>query len=40
MHESLYDSFVEKAVAIVQDYKLGNPLDEGTTLGPMARPSA
>jgi acyl-CoA reductase-like NAD-dependent aldehyde dehydrogenase len=36
VHESLYDSFVEKAVAIVQGYKLGNPLDEGTTLGPMA----
>ena len=32
----LYDDFVEKAVAIVNDYKLGNPLDEETTLGPMA----
>lgn len=34
--ESLYDAFVEKAVAIVKGYKLGNPLDEATTLGPMA----
>jgi len=34
--ESLYDAFVEKAVAIVSGYKLGNPLDEETTLGPMA----
>ncbi len=34
--ESLYDAFVEKAVAIVQNYKLGNPLDPDTTLGPMA----
>ncbi len=34
--ESLYDAFVEKAVAIVSGYKLGNPLDEATTLGPMA----
>ena len=34
--ESLYDSFVEKAVAIVSAYKLGNPMDEATTLGPMA----
>lgn len=34
--DSLYDAFVEKAVAIVSDYKLGNPLDEATTLGPMA----
>ena len=34
--ESLYDAFVEKAVAIVSGYKLGNPLDAATTLGPMA----
>jgi len=33
---SLYDAFIEKAVAIVSGYKLGNPLDEATTLGPMA----
>ncbi|MEX3008205.1 aldehyde dehydrogenase family protein [Hoeflea sp. TYP-13] len=33
---SLYDAFVEKAVAIVSGYKLGNPLEEATTLGPMA----
>ena len=36
VHESLFDAFVEKAVAIVNGYKLGNPLDEKTTLGPMA----
>lgn len=36
VHESLYDAFVEKAVAIVSGYKLGNPLEEATTLGPMA----
>lgn len=34
--ESLFDEFVDKAVSIVQAYKLGNPLDESTTLGPMA----
>lgn len=34
--ESLFDVFVEKAVAIVSNYKLGNPLDPETTLGPMA----
>jgi len=34
--DSLYDAFVEKAVAIVEGYKLGNPLDPETTLGPMA----
>ncbi|SHL81479.1 Acyl-CoA reductase [Roseovarius litoreus] len=36
VHESLYDAFVEKAVGIVKGYKLGNPLDPETTLGPMA----
>lgn len=34
--ESLYDAFVKKAVAIVKGYKLGNPLDKETTMGPMA----
>ncbi|WP_133486863.1 aldehyde dehydrogenase family protein [Aliiroseovarius marinus] len=36
VHESLYDDFVAKAVQIVKGYKLGNPLDPETTLGPMA----
>lgn len=36
VHESLFDDFVKKAVAIVQGYRLGNPLDPETTLGPMA----
>ncbi|WP_370738324.1 aldehyde dehydrogenase family protein [Roseovarius gaetbuli] len=36
VHESLFDAFVEKAVAIVQGYRLGNPLDPETTIGPMA----
>ncbi len=34
--ESLFDAFVTKAVKIVNGYKLGNPLDPETTLGPMA----
>lgn len=34
--EKLYPAFVEKAVAIVSAYKLGNPLEAETTLGPMA----
>ncbi|WP_027256336.1 aldehyde dehydrogenase family protein [Leisingera aquimarina] len=36
VHESLYDAFLEKAIAIVKGYKLGNPLDTETTIGPMA----
>ncbi len=37
VHESLFDAFVEKSVALVSGYKLGNPLDPETTLGPMAQ---
>jgi acyl-CoA reductase-like NAD-dependent aldehyde dehydrogenase len=36
VHESRYDAFVEGAVDLVGKYVLGNPLDEATTLGPMA----
>jgi acyl-CoA reductase-like NAD-dependent aldehyde dehydrogenase len=36
VHESLFDAFVEKAVKIVSGYKLGNPLVNDTTMGPMA----
>ncbi|WP_305967778.1 MULTISPECIES: aldehyde dehydrogenase family protein [unclassified Mameliella] len=36
VHASLYDSFLEKALAVVRGYKLGNPLDSETTIGPMA----
>jgi acyl-CoA reductase-like NAD-dependent aldehyde dehydrogenase len=32
----LFEDFVEKAVAIVSAYRLGNPLEQETTLGPMA----
>ncbi|WP_323781233.1 aldehyde dehydrogenase family protein [Thalassovita sp.] len=35
--ESLFDAFVEKAVKIVEGYKLGDPMDPETTLGPMAQ---
>lgn len=36
VHETLFDEFIEKATSIVQGYRLGNPLDAETTLGPMA----
>jgi acyl-CoA reductase-like NAD-dependent aldehyde dehydrogenase len=35
VHESLYEQFVEGAVAAVKNYKLGNPLQGDITLGPM-----
>ena len=40
VHESLHDSFVEKAVALVNQYKLGRSDDPETTLGPVVRTSA
>ncbi|SLN28845.1 Betaine aldehyde dehydrogenase [Roseovarius litorisediminis] len=36
VHESLFDAFVDKAVAIVNGYKLGNPMAPETSIGPMA----
>jgi acyl-CoA reductase-like NAD-dependent aldehyde dehydrogenase len=36
VHETLFGAFVEKSKALVETYRLGNPLDDTTTLGPMA----
>lgn len=36
VHESLYEAFVARATALVSTYRLGNPLEPETTLGPMA----
>jgi acyl-CoA reductase-like NAD-dependent aldehyde dehydrogenase len=40
VHRARYDAFVEAALALVQDYRLGSPLAPETTLGPMVRASA
>ncbi len=40
VHDKLYDEFVERYVELVKQYKLGNPLDPETTLGPLVRTSA
>nr|CAG8550490.1 1280_t:CDS:10 [Entrophospora candida] len=40
VHEQIYDSFLEKFVALTKQYKLGNPLETDTTLGPMVRAKA
>lgn len=40
VHRDLYDAFVEGAVALTRQYKLGNPLDPQTTLGPLVRARA
>ena len=36
-HESVYDRFVDGFVALARQYVLDDPLDEKTTLGPMAQ---
>jgi acyl-CoA reductase-like NAD-dependent aldehyde dehydrogenase len=37
---AVYDRFVEGFVALTKQYKLGDPLDPATTLGPMVRAAA
>jgi len=36
VHEALYDRFVEAYAELMRRYVLGNPLEQETTLGPMA----
>jgi acyl-CoA reductase-like NAD-dependent aldehyde dehydrogenase len=40
VHEAVYDDFVEAAVAAINAYTLGSPVDPATTLGPMVRAKA
>jgi len=40
VHRSLYKKFIDRASGILKQYQLGNPLDEKTTLGPLARREA
>ena len=40
VHEALYDAFVEQAVALVKQYRLGRSDDPETTLGPLVRAEA
>jgi len=40
VHQDIYRPFVEGFIALTRKYRLGNPLDPGTTLGPMVRASA
>jgi acyl-CoA reductase-like NAD-dependent aldehyde dehydrogenase len=39
VHRSLYDRFVEAALVQMRAYKLGDPEDPGTTMGPIAQPT-
>jgi acyl-CoA reductase-like NAD-dependent aldehyde dehydrogenase len=40
VHESLYSRFVDGFVELTKAYKLGNPTEKSTNLGPMVRASA
>jgi acyl-CoA reductase-like NAD-dependent aldehyde dehydrogenase len=40
VHGDVYDDFVEGYVELTRGYRLGNPLDPATTLGPMVREDA
>jgi acyl-CoA reductase-like NAD-dependent aldehyde dehydrogenase len=40
VHRDVYDQFIEGFVELTKQYKLGNPLDPATTLGPMVRTDA
>lgn len=40
VHESVYDTFVEGVVTLVSSYRLGNPMDPDTNLGPLVKTSA
>ncbi|MDR7222093.1 aldehyde dehydrogenase family protein [Aminobacter aminovorans] len=37
VHEKIYDQFVEGFIAETKSYVLGNPLEQATTMGPMAQ---
>ncbi|KQU64873.1 aldehyde dehydrogenase [Aminobacter sp. DSM 101952] len=37
VHEKVYDQFVEGFIAETRSYVLGNPLEQATTMGPMAQ---
>jgi len=40
VHESIYDRFTRGCIELIQQYRLGNPLDPDTTLGPVVRTAA
>jgi acyl-CoA reductase-like NAD-dependent aldehyde dehydrogenase len=40
VHESVYDAFVDGFVALTKEYRLGDPLDRSTNLGPVVRAGA
>lgn len=39
VHEKVYDRYVDEFVKEVKSYKIGSPLEPGTYIGPLTRPS-
>jgi acyl-CoA reductase-like NAD-dependent aldehyde dehydrogenase len=37
VHEKVYDEFVDGFIQLTKEYVVGNPLDQATTMGPMAQ---
>ncbi len=37
VHQSIYDTFIEKFKIAIENLKTGNPMDEATDIGPLAR---
>jgi acyl-CoA reductase-like NAD-dependent aldehyde dehydrogenase len=40
VHRALYRDFLDRARSLLEQYRLGDPLDEKTTMGPLARREA
>lgn len=40
VHRRVYDQFIEKCLKVIADYRLGDPLDPKTNLGPMVTEKA
>jgi acyl-CoA reductase-like NAD-dependent aldehyde dehydrogenase len=40
VHESIYEPFTRGCIDLIQQYRLGDPRDEQTTLGPLVRTAA
>lgn len=40
VHRDLYEPFLEKAAVVLAEYTLGDPLEDSTTMGPLASASA
>jgi acyl-CoA reductase-like NAD-dependent aldehyde dehydrogenase len=39
VNRSIYERFIDAAEVLVRGYMIGDPMDEGTTLGPIAQPA-